>query len=114
MDMVTVYRYETQVGTGPYFTCEWVTSALLSAHEYDDLHPGPYDDFGRFPLWTERFACPSRELLAEWFTGWEAEMKRSGLRVVTYTVPADCVEIGESGRQCMFRSDDKTGTVYTG
>jgi hypothetical protein len=121
--MRTVYRYENDLGIGPYRAGSW--GAGGEHGKMWDSHAGLHhpawssevdwiegeDEYGtyrgsilEFEECPRRYlaACDSREALDAWFDGWQDKLEANGFKVVEYTVPDENVVDGGSGLQCAF------------
>lgn len=97
-----VWRIEDSDGRGPYDNSAHPHfRRLCNSHDASPHHPSWYRDYGSI-----RYAyvsgCASENQLRMWFYGFVAPLLREGFRIVTYTVPADDVEMSLSGRQLRF------------
>lgn len=106
--MRTVYRYEDDIGRGPYSTFAlWDMSALHN----DRAHPGwfktewvPNREFDKdvAPDRTYRAGTDSKESLLRWFDGYNERLVKHGFRITRYEVPDWAVVDGNSGLQLAF------------
>jgi hypothetical protein len=109
-----VYRVENADGDGPYTLldrdvatrpaptpAEEAENARLDAElpsNFDFEHPTVFADFGpRLARQGFIFACPTEEILSQWFWGMGNYLRRQSLRISTYRV--EDAWVGRSGLQ---------------
>ena len=116
-----VYRYEIEsnleYNPGPYnahhvlpLTIDsWETTTqyaklqtkLRTTHNKSNNHPNIIKDVENFRFIDDFCACPSIELLKQWFKGFNKQILNSGFNIVEYTVKD--FNIGKSNLQGTFK-----------
>lgn len=110
---MTVYRIELahplHWGRGPYNSDwdspYWNTSILqqmMDEHQDMSTHPSHFvDRLDRFAA----YACPTFELLKQWFKGYTGHLALIGFKCYAIKLPRRAVKLGISGKQCCYNSD---------
>ena len=93
------------------------TNKMAIEHTWDNLRPDGGNDGLEFAVGNRdcKFACPSLELLQQWFEGHlENLLKFKGVKV--WEIEAEEIVLGDSGLQCVFRKEIRRQeiNVFTG
>lgn len=110
-----VFRLENEEGKGPFAGAkdeeDWRELVVITGW---DPYNGPMGvpDHNVEYSWMRanpdvRFGCPSIEAFNYWFPPvWEKFLCNSGFELKVFEVDDDNVIIGNSGRQCIYRTSD--------
>jgi hypothetical protein len=110
---VTVWRYETVDGRGPYNGPTWERQSVMSGHHLDSMHPSwASDDLDGCRFSDYRSGCPSRKALMTWFEGYHNDLKAAGFKIMSYRVPLERVREGYSGQQVAFIKGAVKGVMH--